>query len=231
MKVLIIIPAYNEAENIEKTVNDVIQNTDYDYVVVNDCSKDNTKEVCEKNNFNMLSLPINYGLTSGIQIGMKYAYKNNYDIAIQFDGDGQHQAKELPKLIKEIENQNDIVIGSRFITKSKPVSIRMLGSNLITLIIKIITGKTIKDPTSGMRAYNKKVIKELVENSSLSPEPDTIVYMFKKKRKIKEVQVDMKEREFGESYFNPIKSATYMINVFCSIIFIRSFTKKNKEEK
>ena len=83
MKVLIIIPAYNEAENIEKTVNDVIQNTDYDYVVVNDCSKDNTKEVCEKNNFNMLSLPINYGLTSGIQIGMKYAYKNNYDIALK----------------------------------------------------------------------------------------------------------------------------------------------------
>ena len=162
---------------------------------------------------------------------MEYALNNNYDVAVQFDGDGQHQAKELPKLIKEIENQNDIVIGSRFITKSKPVSIRMLGSNLITLIIKIITGKTIKDPTSGMRAYNKKVIKELVENSSLSPEPDTIVYMFKKKRKIKEVQVDMKEREFGESYFNPIKSATYMINVFCSIIFIRSFTKKNKEEK
>ena len=231
MKVLIIIPAYNEAQNIEKTVKDVTENTDYDYIVINDCSKDNTKEVCEKNNFNMLSLPINYGLTSGIQLGMKYAYQNGYDIAIQFDGDGQHQAKELPKLIKEIENQNDIVIGSRFITKSKPVSIRMLGSNLITLIIKIITGKTIKDPTSGMRAYNKKVIKELVENSSLSPEPDTIVYMFKKKRKIKEVQVDMKEREFGESYFNPIKSATYMINVFCSIIFIRSFTKKNKEEK
>ena len=102
MKVLIIIPAYNEAENIEKTVNDVIQNTDYDYVVVNDCSKDNTKEVCEKNNFNVLSLPINYGLTSGIQIGMKYAYKNNYDIAIQFDGDGQHQAKYLKNLVKII---------------------------------------------------------------------------------------------------------------------------------
>ena len=93
MKVLIIIPAYNEAENIEKTVNDVIQNTDYDYVVVNDCSKDNTKEVCEKNNFNMLSLPINYGLTSGIQIGMKYAYKNNYDIALK------EQQKEVRNMV------------------------------------------------------------------------------------------------------------------------------------
>mgnify|MGYP000906447993 CR=1 FL=1 len=106
MKVLIIIPAYNEAQNIEKTVKDVTENTDYDYIVINDCSKDNTKEVCEKNNFNMLSLPINYGLTSGIQLGMKYAYKNNYDIAIQFDGDGQHQAKYLKDLVKEIEENN-----------------------------------------------------------------------------------------------------------------------------
>ena len=76
MKVLIIIPAYNEALNIEKTVKDVKENTDYDYIVINDCSKDNTEEVCRKNNFNMLSLPVNYGLTSGIQLGMKYAYQN-----------------------------------------------------------------------------------------------------------------------------------------------------------
>lgn len=231
MKVLIIIPAYNEALNIVKTVEDVKTNSKYDYVVINDGSKDKTKQICEEHGFNLISLPINYGLTSAVQVGMKYALNNNYDVAIQFDGDGQHQANELQKLVKEIENKNDIVIGSRFVTKSKPVSARMLGSNLITFIIKVTTGKTIKDPTSGMRAYNKEAIKELVENSSLSPEPDTIVYMFKKKRKIKEVQVDMKEREFGESYFNPIKAVKYMINIFCSIIFIRSFTKKSKEEK
>lgn len=231
MKVLIIIPAYNEELNIVKTVEDVKTNSKYDYVVINDGSKDKTKQICEEHGFNLVSLPINYGLTSAVQVGMKYALNNNYDVAIQFDGDGQHQANELQKLVKEIENKNDIVIGSRFVTKSKPVSARMLGSNLITFIIKVTTGKTIKDPTSGMRAYNKEAIKELVENSSLSPEPDTIVYMFKKKRKIKEVQVDMKEREFGESYFNPIKAVKYMINIFCSIIFIRTFTKKNKEEK
>ena len=101
----------------------------------------------------------------------------------------------------------------------------MLGSNLITFITKLTTGKTIKDPTSGMRAYNKDAIKELVYNSGLSPEPDTIVYMLKKKKKIKEVQVEMKERELGESYLKPIRAMKYMINVFCSIIFIRSFTK------
>lgn len=231
MKVLIIIPAYNEELNIVKTVEDVKNNTDYDYVIINDGSKDKTKKVCEEHGFNIISLPINYGLTSAIQLGMKYALKNNYDIAIQFDGDGQHKAKELGKLVKEIENGNDISIGSRFVTEAKAKTMRMLGSNLITAIIKITTGKTIKDPTSGMRAYNRNTIKELVDNSGLSPEPDTIVYMLKKNRKIKEVQVQMKEREFGESYLKPIKAMKYMINMFCSIIFIRSFTKKNKEEE
>ena len=227
MKVLLIIPAYNEEQNIEKTVRDIKKNTNYDYIVINDCSKDKTKEVCEKNNFNLLSLPINFGLTSGIQLGMKYAYKNNYDIVIQFDGDGQHQAKYVKKLVKEIEDKNcDIVIGSRFVTQKKPHSLRMFGSTLLTIAIFITTGKKIKDPTSGMRAYNAKAIEAFVKNASLTPEPDTLVYMLKKKMKIKEVQVEMKEREFGESYLKPLKSIEYMINMFFSIIFIRAIKRK-----
>lgn len=227
MKVLIIIPAYNEALNIEKTVKDVTKNTNYDYIVINDCSKDNTKEVCEKNGFNMLSLPVNYGLTSGIQLGMKYAYQNGYDIAIQFDGDGQHQAKYLKKLVKEIENGANIAIGSRFVNKKRPNSMRMFGSRLLTVAIKLVTGQTIKDPTSGMRAYDKKAIEQFVKNNSLTPEPDTIVYMIKKGEKVKEVQVEMKEREFGESYLKPVKAMEYMVNMFFSILFIRAITKKN----
>ena len=201
MKVLIIIPAYNEELNIEATVKDVTNNTNYDYVIVNDGSKDKTKEICEKNNFNLISLPVNYGLTSAIQVGMKYAKENDYDIAIQFDGDGQHQAKELKKLVEGVTEGADIVIGSRFVTEHK-------------------------DPTSGMRAYDKAAIEELVSNPGLSPEPDTIVYMLKKKKQIKEVQVEMQERKFGESYLKPLKAMKYMINMFCSIVFIRSFTKK-----
>jgi glycosyltransferase involved in cell wall biosynthesis len=228
-KVLIVIPAYNEGLNIEKTVKDVTEHTNYEYVVINDSSKDNTKEVCEKNNFSIISLPINYGLTSVIQIGMKYAYKNGYDIVIQFDGDGQHEAKYLEDLVKEIEQENcDIAIGSRFITKKKPISIRMLGSNLLTGVIKIVTGKKIKDPTSGMRAYNRQAIEIFVNNASLTPEPDTLVYMLKKKLKIKEIQVEMKEREFGKSYLSAFKSVEYMINMFFSILFIRAITRKNK---
>lgn len=227
MKVLIIIPAYNEALNIEKTVKDVVENTNYDYIVINDCSKDNTKEVCEKNNFNIISLPVNYGLTSGIQLGMKYAYQNGYDIAIQFDGDGQHQAKYLKELVKEIENGANIAIGSRFVNKKRPNSMRMFGSRLLTVAIKLVTGQTIKDPTSGMRAYDKKAIEQFVKNNSLTPEPDTIVYMIKKGEKVKEVQVEMKEREFGESYLKPVKAMEYMVNMFFSILFIRAITKKN----
>ena len=227
MKVLIIIPAYNEELNIEKTVNDVKNNTKYDYVVINDCSKDNTKKVCEKNEINMISLPVNYGLTSGIQIGMKYAHENDYDIAIQFDGDGQHQAKYLKDLVEKIEKENcDIAIGSRFEKKKKPHSMRMLGSNIIQFAIKLVTGKRITDPTSGMRAYNKKAIKEFITNTSLTPEPDTIVYMIKKGFTVQEVQVEMKKREFGESYLNAFKSIEYMLSMMFSIIFIRAFTKK-----
>ena len=177
----------------------------------------------------MISLPINYGLTSGIQIGMKYAYKNDYSIVIQFDGDGQHEAKYLKNLVKEIyKNNYDIAIGSRFVNKNKPKTMRMLGSRLISIAIKLTTGKTIKDPTSGMRAYNEKAIKQFIQNASLTPEPDTLVYMLKKKMKVKEVQVEMKEREFGESYLKPLKSIEYMTNMFFSIIFIRSITRKNK---
>lgn len=228
MKTLIIVPAYNEALNIEKTIQDIKQNAnEFDYIIINDCSKDNTKEICEKNGFNILSLPVNYGLTSGIQLGMKYAYNYGYDIAIQFDGDGQHQAKYLKDLVHEIEQENcDVAIGSRFVTNKKPHTMRMIGSNLIACAIKLTTFKKIKDPTSGMRAYNKRAIDMFVKNEGLTPEPDTLVYMIKKKLKIKEVQVEMKEREFGESYLNPIKSIQYMTNMFFSIIFIRAFTRK-----
>ncbi len=229
MKTLIIVPAYNEELNIKKTVEDITTKTNYDYIVINDCSKDNTKEVCKKNGFHCLSLPVNYGLTSGIQVGMKYAYQNGYDIAIQFDGDGQHSANYLKSLVEQIENKEcNIAIGSRFVEEKKPKNMRMLGSMLISLAIKITTFQTIKDPTSGMRAYDRLAIQEFINNASLTPEPDTLVYMLKKKLKIKEVQVKMQEREFGESYLKPMQAAKYMINMFFSIIFIRAITRGKK---
>ena len=226
MKVLIIIPAYNEALNIIKTVEDVKTNCKYDYVVINDGSKDNTKKICEEHGFNLVSLPVNYGLASAVQVGMKYALNNNYDVAIQFDGDGQHLAKYIPLLVDEIANGNDIVIGSRFVNEKKPISARMLGSRLISTSIKIVTGKNIKDPTSGFRAYNRSCIKEYALGMNNPPEPDTLVYMLKKGKKVKEIQVQMKDRESGESYLNLTNTIKYMSRMIISIFLIQPFRKK-----
>ena len=233
MKAILIIPAYNEEENIlnvfEK-IQEYNKNSErkVDYVVINDSSKDNTLKILQENNINHINLIQNLGIGGAVQTGYKYAYQNGYDIAVQFDGDGQHQAKYIKDLVKEIEEENcDIAIGSRFVSKKKPKSMRMLGSRLIAGAIRITTGKKIKDPTSGMRAYNKKAIELFVKNASLTPEPDTLVYMIKKQLKIKEIQVEMSDREFGESYLKPIKSMEYMINMFFSILFIRAITRKN----
>jgi glycosyltransferase involved in cell wall biosynthesis len=228
-KILIIIPAYNEALNLPNTINDIKCNCNYDYIIINDCSRDNTIDLCKKNGWNYLSLPVNYGLTSGVQLGMKYAYANNYDIAIQFDGDGQHQAKYLSGMVDNIVNKkNNVVIGSRFITEKKNRSLRMFGNSLISSCIKLITGKSIKDSTSGMRAYDKKIISEFIKNPSLTPEPDTLVYLLKKGYKIDEVQVSMKNRQFGKSYLNLTKSIEYMATMIFTILFVRSFTRKVK---
>lgn len=226
LKTLVVIPAYNEALNIKKTVIDLKNNApDVDYVVVNDGSKDNTLEVLEQNNFNYIDSICNLGLFGAVQTGFKLAMKEKYDVVIQFDGDGQHSAKYIDLLVKEIENGNSIVIGSRFVDEKKPFTARMIGSRLIAGAIKLITGKTIKDPTSGFRAYDKACISDYATEMNNPPEPDTLVYMLRKNRKIKEVQVQMSEREFGESYLDLVNTIKYMSRMMVSIFLIQPFRK------
>lgn len=226
LKTLVVIPAYNEALNIKKTVIDLKNNApDVDYVVVNDGSKDNTLEVLEQNNFNYIDSICNLGLFGAVQTGFKLAMKEKYDVVIQFDGDGQHSAKYIDLLVKEIENGNNIVIGSRFVDEKKPFTARMIGSRLIAGAIKLITGKTIKDPTSGFRAYDKACIRDYATEMNNPPEPDTLVYMLRKNRKIKEVQVQMSEREFGESYLDLVNTIKYMSRMMVSIFLIQPFRK------
>lgn len=226
LKTLVVIPAYNEALNIKKTVIDLKNNaSDVDYVVVNDGSKDNTLEVLEQNNFNYIDSICNLGLFGAVQTGFKLAMKEKYDVVIQFDGDGQHSAKYIDLLVKEIENGNSIVIGSRFVDEKKPFTARMIGSRLIAGAIKLITGKTIKDPTSGFRAYDKACIRDYATEMNNPPEPDTLVYMLRKNRKIKEVQVQMSEREFGESYLDLVNTIKYMSRMMVSIFLIQPFRK------
>lgn len=227
MKTLIIIPAYNEELNIEKTVNKIkkynncSKNT-IDYIIINDGSTDNTKEICDKNKFNVINLIHNLGIGGAVQTGYKYALENNYDIAIQFDGDGQHDEKYIDSLIKEIENGADFVIGSRFIenlSQFKSSSTRRIGIKILSILIKICTGKKIYDPTSGFRASNKKVIKIFSDNyPSEYPEPESITLLINRGYNVKEIPVEMHEREFGESSIKPLKSIYYMFSVCLSIV-------------
>lgn len=160
-----------------------------------------------------------------VQTGFKLALKEDYDVVIQFDGDGQHSAKYIEPLVKEIENGNSIVIGSRFVDEKKPFTARMIGSRFIAGAIKLVTGKTITDPTSGFRAYDRACIKDYALEMNNPPEPDTLVYMLRKQRKIKEIQVQMSEREFGESYLNLVNTIKYMSRMMVSIFLIQPFRK------
>ena len=208
-------------ERLTSTLDDV------DYVIVNDGSADNTSKICRENNFNIIDLPVNLGLAGAFQTGMKYAHRHGYKYAVQFDGDGQHRPEYIPTMRKKCE-ECDIVIVSRFVTKKKPFSPRMIGSRLISFAIKLSTGVTIKDPTSGMRMYNKKLIAEFALRLNYAPEPDTISYLIKQGIRVCEIQGEMDERVAGISYLTPINAAKYMFRMLCSIIFIQSFREKKK---
>lgn len=224
---LVIIPAYNEALNIEKTVSDIIENADtVDYVIINDGSQDNTLELIQEKNYHHINGIANLGLFGAVQTGFQLAMQQGYDIAIQFDGDGQHSAMYINEMVNAVKQGNDIVIGSRYVTEKKPWNARMAGSRMIAAAIKLVTGQTIKDPTSGFRAYNRKCIRDYATDMNNPPEPDTLVYMIKKGRKIKEIQVSMNEREFGESYLNLRNTIYYMARMMISIFLIQPFRKR-----
>ncbi len=234
MKVLVIIPAYNEELNIENTINKIINyNKKYknkvDYIIINDGSTDNTNKICEKNNYNVVNLIHNLGIGGAVQTGYKYALDNKYDIAIQFDGDGQHDENYIDSLVNEIINGNDFVIGSRFIndlSKFKSTKSRRFGINLLSFLIKICTGKKIYDPTSGFRAGNRNVIKLFAYSyPSEYPEPESTVFLIRNKFKIKEIPVEMHERQFGQSSIKLFKSIYYMFSVSLSIC-ITSVTRR-----
>ena len=221
MKTLIVIPSFNESKNLKLLIED-INSYNYDYLIINDKSTDDTEDLCRKENFNVLNLPTNLGIAGVTRVGFKYAKDNNYDCVVCVDGDGQHQPKYIHKLIKEIENGNDYVVGSRFVNEKKPISARMIGSRLFCLLIKLKTGVKVSDPTSGMRALGKKTIEEFAKEMNFYAEPDALCFLLRRGYKVKEVQVEMLERQGGKSYFvNPVKVIKYMLGVVLSIIFAR----------
>lgn len=226
MRTLVIIPAYNEAENIKKVVDDLITNyPQYDYIIVDDSSKDETAAICRQNNYSFVSLPINLGIGGGVQTGYKYALEHDYDIAVQHDGDGQHDPAYIGQVIKPIlDGQADIVIGSRFLEREgfQSSAGRRVGIKFLSALIRLCCGARVKDVTSGFRAVNKKYIRFYAEEyPSDYPEPEAIVTASLNGAKIQEVAVVMRERENGVSSINLKRSVYYMVKVSIAIVICR----------
>lgn len=223
MKKIVIIPAYNESNNLIGVIADLRKNaTSFDYVIINDGSTDNTISLCREKGFNVIDLPINLGIGASVQTGYIYALENGYNIAVQFDGDGQHDAEYLDKMYDEmIKNGSDMVIGSRYLSKEgfQSTTLRRFGIKILSKLIKILHKQEIKDVTSGLRMINKKVMTAFVENYPHDyPEPETIAFCMRKKFKIIEVPVTMNSRKEGKSSIDSIQSIYYMLKVSFSII-------------
>ena len=231
MKKLVIIPAYNESENIVNTVKEIKEKaSDFDYVVINDCSSDKTLEILESNHLNYINLPVNLGIGGAVQTGYKYALEHEYDMAVQVDGDGQHDPAYLHSLEETlIKEKADMVIGSRFIKNEgfQSTFARRMGIVYFTKMIKSLTGTTITDPTSGFRLVNKDVITLFANDYPRDyPEPESIVALLKRKKKVIEVPVQMKERQGGVSSIRLWNSVYYMIKVSIAILVECSRTYK-----
>lgn len=237
-KILFVIPAYNEAENIERVLKEIKKDVNYaDILVINDCSKDNTKEIVEKNNVKCITNIFNMKYAMAVQTGIKYAFENDYDYVIQFDADGQHIAKEAEKLYKAIkETKVDIVIGSRYLKDlGYPCpTFRRIGTKIFEKLIMLFCHTKIADPLSGFQCLNKKVIKRYSQMGKYPEYPDAnlVIEMLREGYKIKEIPVKMRLREAGESMHGGIiKPIKYMVNMFYTIIFIIISTPRKKEEQ
>lgn len=225
MKVLIIIPAYNEEKNLKHVISHLQQVCpQFDYVVVDDGSTDRTEQVCRQNQFRHISLPVNLGIAGAVRTGMRYASQKGYDMALQFDADGQH----LPEYIQEMvdymtQEKCNVVIASRYFGRKMPLKMRTVGARLITAAIRMTTGHHLSDPTSGMRLYDKRIIEQFVKDENNAPEPDTLSYLIRLGADIREIKVEMAERTEGQSYLTPVNASRYMIHTLMSIFVFQWF--------
>ena len=233
MSTLVLIPAYNEEDNILNTCADLEQHCpDMDMLVINDCSRDRTLQLLEDHRINHLNLTVNLGIGGAVQAGYQYARDHGYEIAIQFDGDGQHEAEYLHALIQPIlDGEADIAIGSRFIEREgfQSSRTRRMGINLLSRLINLLSGVQVNDVTSGMRAVNRWFIEEYAKHYAQDyPEPEALLYAGLCGARIREVAVQMRERQNGTSSISTMKSAYYMIKVSLSLILERISANREK---
>lgn len=223
MKLLIIIPAYNEAENLKAVIERLLRTCPYyDYIIVNDGSTDDTQKLCEENHYNIINHTVNKGLAKAVRTGMKYALENGYDAVLQFDADGQHLPEYIDGMLETMEKTGcDIVIASRFYTEKMPLRMRTVGGKMISAAIRKAAGKNLTDPTSGMRLYKRNIIRAFAENNKLTPEPDTLTFLIRMGANVQEIQVKMEERKYGQSYLSPVNATKYMLRILTSILFLQ----------
>jgi glycosyltransferase involved in cell wall biosynthesis len=228
-KILVIIPAYNEEGSVGKVIEDVRTHlSQADILIVNDGSTDRTSEKARASGATVLGLPFNLGIGGAMQAGYQYACQRGYDIAVQVDADGQHDPKEIPKLLHALaEDKVDMVIGSRFLGRSefKSSLMRRIGITIFSQVISMIVRQKITDPTSGFRAANRKAIQLFASNYPQDyPEPEAVVLLHQCRLKMGEIPVGMSERYSGESSITKIRSVYYMVKVLLAI-FVDCFEK------
>ncbi len=223
-KILIIVPAYNEEGNIAQTIKEILSlKLPLTVVVINDGSLDATAEEARKFKVNVISLAYNLGIGAAVQTGFKFALKEDFDIAVQVDGDGQHDVAFLEKLIEPIKNDDaDIVVGSRFLAPFlgyQSSFIRRFGIHFFARLISFLVGFRITDPTSGFRAYNKKIIKSFaMDYPNDYPEPEAIVMARRFNARLVEIPVQMRKRQSGYSSIRYLRTLYYMIKVTFAVL-------------
>ncbi len=233
MKVLVIIPAYNERETIRTVIANLkAVKPEYDYVVVNDCSRDDTRQILIKEGFNFIDLPVNLGIGGGVQTGYRYAVAEGYDIAVQMDGDGQHDPQFLDAVVSAVaDGKLDMCVGSRFIDKEgfQTSFMRRLGINFLSMLIKICCGVRVKDTTSGFRATNARLTEYFSNNYAQDyPEPEAIVSAVMAGFTVGEAPVVMRDRQGGSSSINAFRSIYYMIKVSLAVLLCRVTHRRSK---
>lgn len=223
-KVLVIIPAFNESEAISGVLDALRTHTpEYDVLVVNDGSTDNTVEVVKQHpGVNLIQLPFNMGIGSTVQTGYKFAAQHGYDIAVQCDADGQHPVHQIPKIVQGVlDGKGDMVIGSRYVADSDytPSIFRRIGKSLLSRIVHSVVGGGVTDTTSGFRAMNRAVFTAFAKTYPDDyPEPEALVIMHKRGLKAVELPVDMQPRQGGESSINPHHAIYYIVKVSMAIL-------------
>lgn len=219
-RALVVIPAYNEQESILSTV-EKIRSCGYDYVVVNDGSRDDTLRLCRENDINVLDLPQNLGIGGAVQAGHKYAQRYGYDIDIQVDGDGQHDPSYIPDLVRLVEDGADLAIGSRFLEKTdgfQSTFMRRVGITWLSFLLRLFTGRRITDPTSGFRACGRRAIDLFCDSYPIDyPEPESIAHAIRKGLDVRETSVLMRERQGGVSSIGGLSTVYFMIKVSLAI--------------